>query len=410
KRKHSKPSKQARTARRGGARQKIGIGQDQINPRHEEDIMRRTFARGDLMISSTFTLLHDALHSSSGWQGARPPPLARAKIDQLYKSKPDGEALHPWLSNFFPIPYLERANPADERGTFVVDKNNHVFLYRSFRAMWMQDRIAEIEEAQAVLVGNDLNSPSIRAAYAGGIRGPHMAIIIGHQRQSSKAPYLTAWHREHQERVDKFMGLPIVKNIIDFVSSVMRAVWPGIAASFDRDAAFHLARYGIKPMFGYFWNLCWNVAFPGQLRIQTNPHADFKNQVYICMILTYILLCVNFDHRNRSWIVLWEAEIAVQLAPWTLAGYPSALFYHFNVDVHRLRVVWTAADVDKPTPENSFEAAPGDAMGRGSLVFFNQSTMRHGPATGFDTLKMAIEAGHSGRTDYGTDLQAAFQR
>lgn len=52
----------------------------------------------------------------------------------------------------------------------------------------------------------------------------------------------------------------------------------------------------------------------------------------------------------------------------------------------------------------------GDEVGRGSMVFFSQSTMRHGPATGFDTLEQAIHAGHSGKTDFGDDMEKAFQK
>ncbi|KAJ7023713.1 hypothetical protein C8F04DRAFT_1133721 [Mycena alexandri] len=43
-----------------------------------------------------------------------------------------------------------------------------------------------------------------------------------------------------------------------------------------------------------------------------------------------------------------------------------------------------------------------------SLVFFNQSTMRHGPATGSDTLAQAKSEGHSRKVDYGTSVREAF--
>ncbi|KAJ7155920.1 hypothetical protein C8R43DRAFT_1125829 [Mycena crocata] len=98
------------------------------------------------------------------------------------------------------------------------------------------------------------------------------------------------------------------------------------------------------------------------------------------------------------------------MPPWVLTGYPSALFYHFNIDIHRFQFVYTLPHVDKPTPENSWPIVEGDEAGRGSMVFFSQSTMRHGPATGFDTLKQAVDAGHSGVVDFGNDINVAFEK
>ncbi|KAJ7114581.1 hypothetical protein C8R43DRAFT_943344 [Mycena crocata] len=77
-------------------------------------------------------------------------------------------------------------------------------------------------------------------------------------------------HTEELRRVAIFLELPIVKAIM---------IWPDLAARFELDAAHHLAEHGIKPLFGYFWNFCWNASFPGQARIHTGPHADCKNQI-----------------------------------------------------------------------------------------------------------------------------------
>ncbi len=63
-----------------------------------------------------------------------------------------------------------------------------------------------------------------------------------------------------------------------------------------------------------------------------------------------------------------------------------------------------------PTRENVRPVEEGDDIGRGSFVFFNQSTMRHGPETGFDTLKMAAASGHSVTGDYGSSAQEAFSK
>ncbi|KAJ7112790.1 hypothetical protein C8R43DRAFT_961787 [Mycena crocata] len=334
---------------RGGYGQKNNHGRDSLM----EDC---TYSRGDAAVSPTFSVIHDASVASTGWQGKKPTPIARARIDHLYHLEDDAAALYP---------------TEPERGTFILDKNGIVFAYRSWRALWLADLITDLETAQAILVGNDLKSKTLKAASAKSARGPHLPIILGHQRHG-------------------------------WVSSVFRTIWPGLAARFEEDAAYHLAEHGIKPLFGYFWNFCFNASSPGQARIHTGPHADCKNQVGVCMILVYVLKHgIKFNHKFRSWIVLWEAELAIEMPPWVLTGYPSALFYHFNIDVHR---------VDKPTRENSRPIVDGDEAGRGSMVFFSQSTMRHGPATGFDTLKMAIEAGHSGTTHFGDDMERVFQK
>lgn len=140
------------------------------------------------------------------------------------------------------------------------------------------------------------------------------------------------------------------------VTRLVTDIFPGVAARFLADAKWHKKRYGIEPMFGLFWNLCLNAWFPGQGRIHCDPHADKKNQIGVCVLLIYVLRCgsrcpllefyffvvvadifisvpENFDHSKYTWLVIWEAGVAIELPPWTLAIYPSALFYHFNIDV-----------------------------------------------------------------------------
>jgi len=63
-----------------------------------------------------------------------------------------------------------------------------------------------------------------------------------------------------------------------------------------------------------------------------------------------------------------------------------------------------------PTPENSKPVQPGDEEGRGSLVYFNEASMHQSSETVYPTLGKAKKAGLSGKTDYGTDAQAAFQK
>ncbi|KAJ7177430.1 hypothetical protein C8R43DRAFT_1118422 [Mycena crocata] len=151
------------------------------------------------------------------------------------------------------------------------------------------DLVPELEEAQAVLLGHELQSVSTQREFAGEVRGPHLAIILGHQRQSSVELYLTAWHRAHQNQVNEFLERPVMKRIFNWVSDIVRLVWPGLALRFEieREAAWHKKKYGITPLFGYFWNFCVNAVFPGQKRIHTGPwHVDFKNQVVLQTVYT----------------------------------------------------------------------------------------------------------------------------
>ncbi|KAJ6579901.1 hypothetical protein B0H10DRAFT_2099303 [Mycena sp. CBHHK59/15] len=97
------------------------------------------------------------------------------------------------------------------------------------------------------------------------------------------------------------------------------------------------------------------------------------------------------------------------MPPWTVAIYPSSLFYHFNIDVQDIKFVTTDIDA-QPTPENTRPIQEGDREGRGSMVFFNQATMRTLPETGHDTLKEARHRGHSGTSDFTGTAQEIFSR
>ena len=42
----------------------------------------------------------------------------------------------------------------------------------------------------------------------------------------------------------------------------------------------------------------------------------------------------TFNHTKRSWLVIWEAGVVIELPPWVLLLYPSSLLYHFNIDIN----------------------------------------------------------------------------
>jgi hypothetical protein len=65
------------------------------------------------------------------------------------------------------------------------------------------------------------------------------------------------------------------------------------------------------------------------MRFQVNSAFVFQFSAWLDLKLKG----ANFNHSQRSWLVLWEAGVVVELPPWVVAIYPSSLFYHFNVDI-----------------------------------------------------------------------------
>jgi len=130
-----------------------------------------------------------------------------------------------------------------------------------------------------------------------------------------------------------------------------------------------------------------------------------------------------FDHRKKSWLVLWEAGIAVELPPWVAFVYPSSLLLHFNIDVdgksshsqqaELLHISYkdfdfVITDGNPPTKENSRPLGGAGDEGRGSLVYYNQASMYHGPETGFDTLDAARKSGQTGTVSSMEHARLAF--
>ncbi|KAJ7144662.1 hypothetical protein C8R44DRAFT_760252 [Mycena epipterygia] len=369
-------------------------------------------AKSEFLGAGSFSLADNGSFATTGWEGVPPPERAREEIQELYASQPRARALYPWLRYFFPAEYKAKPNVRDERATFFVDRDGLIFLYRSYRASWLMtpQARAEFEHAHNLLVGKSTESSSLQQKCRSAQRGEHLPIILGHYRQSSKHPTFAGYHTEHMKVATEFINLPIIQRIIKFISDLVELVFPGVAARFKADAAWHKAKYDIEPLFGLFWNFCLNARFRGQRRIHCKPHADARNVIGICALLIYVLSDGdNFNDTQRTWLVLWEAAVAIQLPAWTAALYPSAILFHFNVDVDEIEFV-TVDGTARPTRENSRPIVEGDECGRGSLVFFNESTMRHGPATGFNTLKEAKLKGFSGVIDPKLSMQEAFER
>ncbi len=117
----------------------------------------------------------------------------------------------------------------------------------------------------------------------------------------------------------------------------------------------------------------------------------------------------------------------VELPPWVMAAYPSSLLYHFNIDIcskpfSSLRLAWpdgrglsgfkfvSAPEGETPRPDNTLPLGVGGEEGRGSWVYFNEASMHQSSETGYSSLKEARLRGHSGKTDYSSDIQRCFEQ
>lgn len=358
--------------------------------------------KGDMFESSMFSITEDGSVTSTGWHGSMPTSNDRRLIDKAYTS---GE-IHAMVAKFHPIRY----NESLEKPTFLADCEGRIFACRSSMLPWLSSSCSEVAAAVDALLHLSLSNEPLRDVHADNSRGPHFPCIIGHYRPYSKRPVITGFHTENMERVKEFIATPIIQRIIRFAEHFVKLFFPGVADRFKRCVDWHQQKYpDIQPLFGCFWNLCINGMFLGQHRIHCGPHADVKNIVGVCLLMVYVLPGSNFDHHKKTWLVLWEAGVAVELPPWVFFAYPSSLLYHFNIDVDDIEFVCAPAGV-QPTRDSYTPLQEGGDKGRGSFVFFNQATMYQSSETGYGTLGAAKKAGHSGNTSFTEDAQAAFSR
>jgi hypothetical protein len=390
-------------------------------------LQQRSLNTSDVFVNHGFDALTDPNYSLSGWQGVPPPKMTRLAILKRYAS---GQIKHD-LKTFLPVPYIVPASQEKEQSAVLLDKARRVFLYRSTKAAFLlcENNRRQLCVGIELLVGESLLDDGLMREYDGASRGPHFACIVGHARQYSQRPKLTEWDRNNRRRVLEFRQLPVVRQLVyvatfssqrlnltcclsNWVSGVVSGVFPGVKARFERSAKWHKETYGIQPEWGLFWNFCINVPFPKSRcnrRVHTGPHADIKNAVAVCAVFTYVLEGAEFNHTQRTWLVIWEAGVVIELPPWVLAVYPSSLLFHFNIDIIDIEFV-TSEGIARPTPETCRPLATGDDWGRGSMVFFNQASMYSASETGFGSIQAAKLAGLPGTSDAHLTAQEAFER
>ncbi|KAH9833128.1 uncharacterized protein C8Q71DRAFT_725808 [Rhodofomes roseus] len=52
----------------------------------------------------------------------------------------------------------------------------------------------------------------------------------------------------------------------------------------------------------------------------------------VSVLMVYVLPDSKFNSKHRSWPVIWEAGIVIEVPPWTQVMYLSSLFLHLNID------------------------------------------------------------------------------
>ncbi|KAJ3564788.1 hypothetical protein NP233_g8060 [Leucocoprinus birnbaumii] len=398
-----------RTRNRGGGKDIEG---------RADALQQKLLPRTEQLGAEFFSLIRDVNRTSSGWAGSNPPWAIRSKVQGSWKNKKN-TFIEDEIRHFKPVRY----DISDPKPAAIMDAQGYQFVYRSIQQPWIEEEANGLWDSIQNLLGHELSNEKTIKQHQSHQRGNHLPCIIGHHRQYTSEIQITKWHHDNSTRVDRFMESKVIQRISNQVSAMTWLAFPGAATRFKRAAQLLKEKNGPQPLFGLFWNLCINAAFNGQRRVHCKPHADKKNVVGVCALLVYTIPGTSFDHKHRSWLVLWEAKVVIELPPWVVLLYPSSLLYHFNIDVHGGSSTTTRLLPADSMPDFSFVTTDGEEpdlsrsdvleqgdFGRGSMVWFNQASIFQAAETGFSTLKEARDNGHSGTTDFEMDIKAEFTK
>ncbi|KAL1697720.1 hypothetical protein EV121DRAFT_274905, partial [Schizophyllum commune] len=322
------------------------------------------------------------------------------------------------LKDFHRVYFPERA--ADARVTIITDQAGRTLIIRSLALQWTTgDNMKTLELEIAWFVNNVF--PFTEAQMRGNARGPHFFSILGHDRQNKLLGDEGAWSRRNaapiahlfregsmMRRIDAAAGVFMHERFPLIVKRIQNAT-PKIQAMFGDDV---YPRYGRRQgdKEGVFYNFCINAPRPFENipRVHCYPHVDHMNlAICVCLIFIY----GNFNHRERCWLVIWEAGLIVELPPGVFMAYPSSLFYHWNVDVCDLDKAQFVTTTDGRPPnqeQQNFEPLSEEeqawnrADGRGSMVWFNQATLFQSAELGVSTIKKAKKRGLDTHSDAQT--------
>ncbi|KAK1230497.1 hypothetical protein PQX77_006425 [Marasmius sp. AFHP31] len=355
----------------------------------------------------------DSRISSTGWQGLNVTADVREEIRRLVQS--GGKIKHLQI-----IPYSGKR-------TLIADGQGRVFLAQSEVSHWMVHEFLPLVNNTAARFMKEVVWPSEEEMQEN-LRGLHFFCIAGYDRNNKsvsppfspgkpqphpangppfKKPALSRWHTLNAKALASFFekGQPL-EILTGYGCQFLQSSFPDVVKRYKRCADDMEKRYGIWPPYGgLFWNFCLNGARsnnPKVPRVFCDPHIDFKN---LALAVFMVFVYGHFNHREKCWIVIWEAGIALELPMGVFVLYPSSLFLHFNVDIANLEIVVTK-DGRRPTKDNSqpLDCLCGkramehdqdwqESKGRGSMVWFNQATMFQTTELGFDTVQQARDAG-----------------
>ncbi|KAL0064995.1 hypothetical protein AAF712_007986 [Marasmius tenuissimus] len=334
----------------------------------------------------------DSRIGSTAWQGQNARADERKRIRDLIQG---GQK----LGGITAIPYSNKR-------LFVADGRSRTIIFRSKVTFHMLNYLLPRVEVAARDFMAKVKWPS-EADMKKNLRGEHFFCIAGHDRNNKEKPALSQWHMANKALLELFFakGEPL-EQLTDYGCRLVWNVFRPIAERFKKCGEEMERKFGIRPLYGgLFFNFCLNgarMSGPNPVpRVFCEPHIDFKNlALAICMIFVY----GHFNHREKCWIVIWEAGVALELPMGVFVLYPSSLFLHFNVDLSNLNFVVT--DGERPTKGNSrpleclcrnSQADHGEdwekAHGRGSMVWFNQASMFQTTELGYNTIAQASAAG-----------------
>ncbi len=82
--------------------------------------------------------------------------------------------------------------------------------------------------------------------------------------------------------------------------------------------------------------------------------------------------------KGKSWLLLYDAGLAIQLVPGQLLLFPSALFLHSNVDVDQsfshvhapFNIVWTEEGEPNPTLAAEWNEGRVELQGQRSVALY----------------------------------------
>ncbi|KAH7905056.1 hypothetical protein BJ138DRAFT_1118826 [Hygrophoropsis aurantiaca] len=366
--------------------------------RHSQRLLYRGLASGIKLIGDG---LGNGLHpTTTGWEGSR-----LGSNQQMKHHIASGEVWNS-LARFRRVPYSGEA-------VFVFDEKQRLLILRLSQTKWHSEIANDLLLGIQQLVQDSVNNNQNQLHFQDQIRGEHFPCLLGHFRQSMKLPQMVPWHKKNLAKAQAFIESSAQRRLTGFVNQALQLYCPGCYERFSKCVQYHEIQpkpeARVTALFGVFFNLCINVPFPNGLpRVHLFPHTDRKNIAGGYCALYVYTGNEPFRHKEKGWLVIWEAGLILEVPEGVLLFYPSALFYHFNVDIHD--IVSVTRDGSKPdiSKRNSYPLNNDGAKGRASIVWFNEASMLQTSETGYSTLIEARRARKSTTTDFEVDSSKCF--